>query len=248
MGRSQVVLILMPSAPSYGLAVLALNAVGASTLASRFQAVCPKKWHLSFSTVYIGVLAAIALWGGFVFNCRTIIGIQRAWLLSVPVGLVCGLASTVADRALTHWFMRQSARERALNAVGRTGPFASAKRVADPRVVVTSQPSVFVEHGFGLWPLITVAALEEIVHRGWILHACLMLPATSCRVVAMVLAFVFFALIHLRFGWCHVAGKFALGVLAFLSMTISGSVIAAITTHIWFNTKVWQTQSSGNQR
>ncbi|MGH8905167.1 MAG: CPBP family intramembrane glutamic endopeptidase [Egibacteraceae bacterium] len=92
----------------------------------------------------------------------------------------------------------------------------------------------------GLFGLASGGALEELSYRGFIAQICLQAPSVLLRAAALVATTAVFALSHVWFGWAHVAGKAALGIIA-LGLALSfQSVVPAMVAHVIFNTLAWR--------
>src|SRR5262249_19868568 len=93
-----------------------------------------------------------------------------------------------------------------------------------------------------LFSLVAVAILEEMLHRGWLLAICRTLPGMGWRITATAGMILAFALIHLPSGWPHVMGKAPLSFLTTVAVVGTGTVMAAIVAHVWFNVRIWSDQ------
>lgn len=242
------VLTLMPEAASYGIAVLVLNGISASSLAALLHRRWAADRGIRYSYVYSLVMLIIVLWGGLILDSRPLVGSPRSWLLGILLGGVGGVLATQADRAIrrladrryqepsTFRAGRRGAHQepRRLGTINRNGtPYGPNLQVLDDQVK---------HYGFTLWPLVAVATLEEMIYRGWLLEVCRLLPSGALSGVAVVATVLAFSLLHLPFGWPHVVGKTPLGVLALIGVLLTGSVVAAIVAHICFNVQVWHEQ------
>ena len=239
----------MPEATSYGIAILVLNGLGASSLAAFFYRRWVANLGIPYSRLYLVAMLLVVLWGGLIFGLAPLGGSPASWLISIPLGIMGGVAAAKADRAirrLTYW--RGSAPKRF--EPSRTRVPQNPKRVGSitGRKHTTSASNDREFHhgsegyGFSLWSLVALAALEEVFYRGWLLEVCRLLPSTTLGWAAIVATVLVFSLIHLPFGWPDVIGKVPLGILALIGVQLTGSVAAAIVTHIYFNVQFWWEQ------
>jgi membrane protease YdiL (CAAX protease family) len=107
------------------------------------------------------------------------------------------------------------------------------------RVQRTGAPSLDVARS-PLVALTAIGALEELVYRGVLLSACLLVPVAALRDAALAATVAAFALSHVWYGWPHVLAKLPLGVLALASALAFGTVLAAVAAHVVFNAAVWR--------
>jgi hypothetical protein len=243
-----MVLTLMPEAESYGIAVLVLNGISASSLAVLLHRWWAADRGIRYSHVYMFVMLIIVLWGGLILDSHSLIGAPHSWLLGIVLGGVSGLLATQADQAIRRFADRRYQEPSTFRA-GRRGAHQESRRWGTiNRNGTTYGPNLQalddqVKHyGFTLWQLIAVATLEEMIYRGWLLEVCRLLPSGALSGTAVTATLLAFSLLHLPFGWSHVVGKTPLGVLALISVLISGSVMAGIVAHVCFNVQVWHEQ------
>jgi Type II CAAX prenyl endopeptidase Rce1-like len=169
--------------------------------------------------VLTAVMAAVCAWGFTLFTPAELFGAPAwAWVAAVPVGLALGVAATRLDRAV----LRRS-RRRSRRAGAQRG--SSAGPPLDPRA-------------FPLWGDVSVGALEELIYRGFLVQAALLLAAPYAAPVLAATAAAY-ALSHIWFGWRHVAAKLPLSLLALGSTLALGTVLPALVAHVYFNARVW---------
>jgi membrane protease YdiL (CAAX protease family) len=218
---------LMPEAGSYGVAVLVLNGVSAPALAARLHGSWAVARGMTFARIYMVALGLVVVWGAFVFDARTVIGSSRSWLASVPIGMAAGLLAVRADHEVV-----LRAHRRRYRPVRSPGYNVSSGAIGDH----------LANHGFTLKLLLAAAVLEEMIYRGWLLEACRVLGSGLLCAAAMVTTVLAFSLAHLQFGWPHVLSKTPLSLLALAAVLLTGSVIAAVVAHLWFNLHAWRYQ------
>lgn len=239
---------LMRDSISYPVAILVLNGLGAPLLAARIDNLFRKGRPSKYLTIYVGVLITVVAWGAFVVNPLQAVGSFRGWLIAIPIGIAGGVLSTRLDRLIVRWAARREYASVSTMKTARQSmkikspPRASLEIAATRGDSPFPLPNSFAASSVGLLTLIAVAVLEEILHRGWIVQSCMFLPTNLCRGSAILIALTIFGLLHLQFGWPHVFGKFLLGAISLLGMTLTGSVTAAIVTHTWFNIRVFLDQ------
>lgn len=223
----------MPDAVrSYLTAILVLNALGAPGVAAMMHRTWAARRGVRYPYLYAGVLGLVALWGAGFLDTRTLVGEPSGWWAAIPVGFAAGHAATCADRAIVLLLIRRS------GLIGQTyhlaAPVVRQGTYVSP--ATTSQP----DDWGGLPLLVTVAVLEEIVFRGWLLQLARDLPPGPWQIAFLALTIAGFALLHIRFGWEHVLSKIPLGVISLVTVSVTGSVLPGVVTHVWFNIQVWR--------
>lgn len=88
--------------------------------------------------------------------------------------------------------------------------------------------------------LITGAVLEELVYRGAFQRFALTECAWPCAVLLLAAASAAFACSHLPFGWAQAAAKVPLSLMALTATLVTGTVLAAVVGHVWFNIRVYR--------
>ncbi|WP_167756569.1 CPBP family intramembrane glutamic endopeptidase [Amycolatopsis sp. CFH S0740] len=177
----------------------------------------------------------------------------------LPAGIAGGLVIIVADgaivRSLAGWERRTAASfgdaSRATRGEGAQQVRSLAPGSSEPRrrvVGIFKAKGTFVpsaeDYQVALGWLLSVAALEELVFRGVLVQAALLLPGIGWQAVAIAAGTVIFALSHVFFGWSQVLAKLPLSAVAILQTLLTGSVCGAIATHGIFNFYVWRYQKS----
>jgi hypothetical protein len=241
----------------YGPVAAVLGSLGSGSLAVVVRARFAVLRSGPFLPVYAAVLACVVVPGAFVLPIAWA-GHRWSLAVAIPLGLVAGEAARLADRAVVRRLLRRrqpitppSAGESRLTGVRPAGVGAAAP--APPRDPPAG-PGRAAESGraadtaFGLGWTLLVAVLEELAHRGLVVAACLRLHPASAAAAALLGAACWFGLLHLPFGWAHVAGKVPLGLLATAAALGAGTVFAAVVAHLWFNLRTWsetRTASAG---
>jgi len=87
---------------------------------------------------------------------------------------------------------------------------------------------------------VSIAALEEIIYRGFYTNIGLSLHNWSAVAFFLILITCAFSMLHIRFGWVQVLAKTPLGMLALGITLISGNVFSAIVLHSVFNVSAWR--------
>ena len=220
-------LIRIPDVERYATAILLLAGLGSSTLAIVVRQQLARFGAVGFFPSYALVLALVA--AGAAAIGRTLPLLPHSLggaLVSLPLGLVCGAAAFFADRAITRaWFRRQLRR--------RTTRSSSSFRAAAAAV-----PPRAADDAPRAW-LVTVGALEEIAFRGALLGWALTLPSPALSFAVVAAITIVFALTHVQFGWIHVLAKLPLSLITVAVSLATGSVLAAVLAHMFFNDRVW---------
>lgn len=250
----------IPEPVPYGLALLVVYGLGSFSAAFHLYSRYLVHSRISFWNVYAAVMLIVVASGFLLVDPARIFGASPlGWVLAAPVGLSMGWAACRADRAV-----RRRARRRWLNprrngpaaAPGRTGEVNWGLRV---RVTRASAPDAgprrrpislykdqravaagLVQGPLGLWSLIAVAALEEVIYRGLLVQVCWLIPNQALAALALAGTVAMFALTHVLFGWEQVLAKLPLGSLALLATLITGSVLAAVVAHVIVNVTIWR--------
>jgi membrane protease YdiL (CAAX protease family) len=243
---------------SYRLAIVIVFAIGAHSLAAHVHSRWLGTRGVGYSVVYIGVMALTVAFGFTVFSVDEMFGgTPLVFAISLCAGLALGAIAARSDRAIVRYFGRRArlAREGQLRpAHGSAGVESRVLRVetvptvgAIARRRPTGVPiarqtisSSTLDRRSGPAPFLAVAALEEMIHRGLLVQACVLLSSTPVEVAALMGCAVLFALVHVSFGWAQVIGKLPLSVVATVAVLAFGSLVVAIVAHSLFNLRIWR--------
>lgn len=257
---------LIPEAGSYGIVILVVYSLSAFSVTLQLYYRRLNEKGVNFALLYSGVMVFTISWGVLVLGPEHIFGDSViAWVLSLPIGLVVGSLAGWSDRAI----IRHLSRSRSMLKDGarqdrrsgmkhirhegvlqvRSTHIPVSRQIAKKRSLKLSQGEqnlrqVLANQQPGLWSLIAVAGLEEIIYRGLLVKACFLLPNSFLITGALVGTVMAFALSHIWYGWSHVFAKLPLGVLALLTAIGFGTVLPAIVAHMIFNRKVWIDRST----
>lgn len=243
---------IIPEARTYGVAIAAVLACTPFSIA----------WHLflrwfrwrgtPFVRVYGAVLLGVTAWGALIFG-RGIAPLPapddaRAWLASVALGLIAGIAAAWCDRAVVR-FLRRSARLRERSAatqrrrivqVRPVGGLTHARR-DDPFEKTRSARGPFsLQEEMSPGAVVFLGAMEEVVYRGILVQLCGLLVNPRLVAMALALSVVLFGLSHIEFGWPHVISKLPLGALALAAVLGTGFIVPALIAHVLFNVLVYR--------
>ena len=253
-------LIPIPEADTYGITLLIVFSLASFSVSAHLYSRWLAERGRSFIAIHCWVLAAISVWGLLILGPEGIVSRSAiAGALTIPVGIGCGIFAVWSDRAIVRGLSR---RRLLLNSRRRSSPAPRTGRYSETRAVtrmtpVSSGTRVVRSRGVNpggrdffarpedsiqtsLWLILLVAVLEELVFRGFIVQASLLLPHPALVAGAILASVVMFALSHLSFGWAHVAGKLPLGIVAALSVVALGTVAPAIIAHGLFNYQIWR--------
>ncbi|MFI5776944.1 CPBP family intramembrane glutamic endopeptidase [Nocardia sp. NPDC051570] len=215
------------------------------------RARCARLRRFSFLALYAALLLIVVAVG--------LTQLHMAWsgnrlglLCCIPLGALAGSSAVACDRViiakLRHTASRSGeqagksppARSGLVAGVRPAGVATGAAQALTPR---RDRPGDDVESvadsAFALGWVVLIAILEELGYRGLLLAACQRLHPTVVMGAAVLATLLWFGLIHLSFGWPHVAGKLPLGALALVGALVTGTVFTAVISHVWFNTQIW---------
>lgn len=261
--RRMLTRIPIPEGDSYGVALALIYGLGALPL----SALCHARWlagrGLGFPATYLCVLALVNLWGFVVVGEGVLLPHGRgAASAAVVTGVAAGWLAQQNDRMIIRYALRRNASVRSVATAEKMAgvPFrqgANAGLQANSALAGQARnrrklaPQRLAE-GWGDWRLAVSdstpglfglaagGALEELSYRGFILQICLQAPSVLLRTAGLVATTAVFALSHIWFGWAHVTGKAALGVLALGLALGFQSVVPAIVAHVTFNVLAWR--------
>jgi membrane protease YdiL (CAAX protease family) len=243
---------------AYRLAILVVFCLASHSLATHVHSRWLGRRGISYDAVYVSVMMLTASWGFTLFSPSRLFNLDPQVLaVSLLAGPFLGLAASISDRAI----VRHCVRRRLMNLaapVPRTGQrrhtrrgyrVASVTRVAVAGELARKRTLGLPADPLAMWqrnteqhfkalPLVLLAAFEELLYRGFLIHVCLMLH-TSLAILAVTGTVVAFALSHIVFGWPHVLAKFPLGLLTTISALTFSTVLAAIVAHVVFNLIMW---------
>lgn len=231
----------IPDPSGYGHAIFVVYSLGAASFAASMGLIGGLR-RFSFLQLYLAVLTGATAWGFLILPAGVPDGGSlQSIALFAGLGAVLGVAAMRCDRAIV--------RRSRLDAVMRdpsvlVGVSLARRATAAPgrQGVKPAAPSGSAIYGAGaLAGLIAVAALEELVFRGFYTRLCLGLPNLAAAALGLVAVTLFFATLHIRFGWIQVLAKAPLGVLALGVTLASGNIIPAIVLHATFNLGAWRT-------
>lgn len=187
--------ILIPEAHSYGIAILVLNGLGASTVAVHVHSRWLARMGVPFMLVYCSAMGVVVVWGLLVLDFSSIVGTPCSWVISIPLGLFVGRLARWSDCALLRCMASQQPGRQARHTKNPPASDISAS-VFHPEPVLVGEggdvrravgrywsrhqyESLPQEYQFGFCSMVTVAILEEVLHRGLLLHVCLLLSDTA---------------------------------------------------------------------
>ncbi len=237
---------------AYLVAVLVLCGLAPMALASHLHGrwIEPKAPQVPALAPYFVIMSALAVLG----LCLEGPGmVTDEWwpglVASVPVGYLIGRIAWHADRRITARLAGRwgaAARPRANHASGPARPVGIAAIGKESREACRtvssnrwSRTEQVRETRVGLWWLVVGAVLEEIVYRGALGHVPLGTQPWPLEGVALAGASVAFALSHLPFGWSQAIAKLPLSAITLAATLATGSVLAAVIGHTWFNVRVF---------
>jgi CAAX prenyl protease-like protein len=233
-----------------------VSSLGAIALAAEFSRRWLGRRGVRVLDVYAAVLGLPCVWGFALFGLDRVIGGDRVvWALGVPVGFAAGIGASWCDRRILRFANR--------HAMHQERPATTARRVLAPPTTSlqrrpfggaltrerralrggsqSSPPSaLYMRREIRPVTVAAVAIVEELVYRGALTQACLLLPERWLAALALTAVTLSFALTHVWFGWSQVLAKVPLSALALGSTLALGSVVPAITAHTLFNLKVWR--------
>ncbi|MBV9786969.1 MAG: CPBP family intramembrane metalloprotease [Chloroflexi bacterium] len=244
---------------AYELAILVVLSLCSFSLAAEMHGRWLAVRGIKIQAVYCGVLSFVCLWALLVIHPRQILGGSGlALALSVPAGLVLGAVAGRIDRAVIRHSNRQHLRQTYKATLSRQADLRARRptqplrpRVTPAVALVDGRRTLGLQriqqnawqpqsgHEFGLWGVITVAVLEELIYRGFLVAVCFLLPGPLLIGLALAGTVAVFALSHIWFGWVHVVAKLPLGIVALLAVLTLGTVLPAVIGHVFFNVKVW---------
>lgn len=236
----------IPDASPIAVATALSLCLGARPLAGRLQGrVAPRRDTVA-RWCYPGVLAVIAVYGGWAIGLagRRLDG--RGVILAVAVGLLAGWAASRLDRWITRRALRQLiARPRRPTAVSSKpggGSSASCRRrgLARARAEVTSWSSSRRLTEQRLAGLVTIAVLEETIFRGVITQAALDTSSPFLQIGVLAAGCLAFALSHAWFGPGQFSAKAGLAIATLLALFVTGTLLAPIVAHVLVNVHAWE--------
>lgn len=243
----------------YRLAIFVVYGLSSHSLAAHLHS----RWlHgrgiISYTAAYAAVMGFTVFWGFTIFSPRELVGDSvNAWVVSLPLGVVIGVIAGWSDRAIVRSLSRRrfvdemggqpivrrtgqrSHRVRRVTHFPVAGQLARRRALGLPGAQQTMWPSAG-DRPFGLLPLLVVATLEELIYRGLLVQAALLLPSDFMVALALAGSVISFALSHISFGWPHVAAKLPLSALALIAVISLGTVLPAILAHLVFNARIWR--------
>lgn len=227
-------LTLTPDAHAYAVALAVTYSLSCAWLAGLAVTRWPRARAAGFLPVYAAMLGAVATLSVWALDPQPVTGASLAQVvLGVPVGLAAGAAAVAAEvRVVRAVGSRSRAGRRARRAsTPRSAVAVYGEGEDDPRRPARrldrTRPAVAL--------LLAVAALEEILFRGLLLHLALSLPGVAVAAVTVVGVVLAFALTHIAFGWTEVLAKLPLSALATVAVLATGSVTAAVVAHAVIN-------------
>lgn len=205
--------------------------LGGSTLAVYLQVIIFSLQKISFACVYAGVIGILTAVSLFFCPLGAWVPDQAGLLIvSAPAGWLIGYLAARADS----FVIRIANRKRITNYRLHPGPQPKPSGSNRDWASYANNRAGF------LFPLLLIAAGEEILFRGVLLNFCLAagsLPLISFWLLCLVLAF---ALIHIQMGWPNVLAKIPLSLLTTLSVLLFKGVLVAIIAHGVFNSMAWE--------
>lgn len=249
------ILTLIPEADTYGLAILVIYGLSSSALAVRLHSRWLSNLGLEFLHTYSIVLAFTGMWGLLIFEAQSIFSSSPIrWVLSSAIGLALGPIAVWSDRAINRFLFRRRKpenaytnnksqqliynRQRLIQVKAKRG--GGLNQIAKRGTVSSRDTNGSDLEKMTLWSLLTVAVLEEIIFRGWLITVCFSLPGKIWVAIGIFITLIVFCLSHIQYGWLQVIGKLPLGVVALVPVLITDSVSGAITAHLFFNAKMFR--------
>ncbi|MBB5342005.1 CPBP family intramembrane glutamic endopeptidase [Tunturiibacter gelidoferens] len=191
----------------YATAILVLLTIGSASLAQKVDDIFGVHRRLSIVSVHLAILALLAL----VAICsHRISGILphsgRNFILLCIAGIMLGSVAVRADRFV-------------LQITLGTGNFLAPRSLSWSALLMSA----------------TVAFLEELMFRGYLVQLCLSIPFLLLSGMALLFSALLFAITHIYYGYEQVLAKLPLSILALLSVLTTHTLLAAIVAHVVFN-------------
>ncbi len=265
-------LTLTPEAHLYAIATLAVCALCSNELAYYLRGRVKMLERLPFLYVYVAIMALVVGCSTQVLDLPAMI-MGLSWittlLLALPAGLVAGWIAwrleLTTKRQLRKYSVRRQLRSRQNRALyGGAGsrapggywpqgslhfvrPELSSSQAAlvQPNAKRGASRSI-TRRQLLIW-LLAAGILEEVLFRGVIVYLDLRLPSITLVIAGLSASVLVFALSHLRLGYGDALTKFLLGLLALLVVLLTGTIIAAMIAHAFFNLCAWQAAPEGGE-
>lgn len=240
---------------------LILLSLGSFTLANHMYARWGKESSgcLSFMAVHVWVKGFIVVFGFLIVSPAQLFPVNSfsLQLLSVPIGIASGWTMVYLERRLSRFYYRRQFSSGSTAAYRTPVPGEHLRSLRGRRVVVSSTRRISPLHRFNLKPTVTprancidlslvtlVAIFEEIIFRGFLVHACQSLPNGPLLAACLSGTVVAFGLSHVSLGWHQFAAKTALGMITLSVTLLTNSLVAAIIAHIFLNVSAWKETTS----
>jgi len=166
---------------------------------------------------------------------------ERAWYALV---LAVVVVAAIAGAGVSPWPVRLDWMSIGVLAAAPAAGFVAyridqriVRRLSGPARMIGREPSA-------LPLLMAIAVLEELVYRGLLLDFCFRLPGFGWQVTGVAGMTIWFALVHVWYGWVHVAAKAPLSIVATALALLGGGPAAAVLAHVMFNYQICRRGSS----
>jgi membrane protease YdiL (CAAX protease family) len=210
-----------------------LLTVGGASLSIYLQTLFESFRKVNFVFIYAILLIVISLYSLIYITPVNLIRFNPINIgVSVILGLVAGYVATWLDRVI----IRQSNRLLIEELRSRKKNIQESN-TTNSSVVWNMKSNNSRPH---LIPLLVVGGLEEYMFRGVLVSMCIYSSNNEIMFYALIIALtVIFSLMHIQMGWTNVLSKTPLGILTVVLVLSTGSLIAPIIAHCFFNWKVW---------
>jgi len=244
------------------LAILLLYSAGSTPLAAHILLSQYFKASISFWMLRNGVLLMVVAWGFVTIGIPPLVDDSVPGLLaSSLLGVLAGCIASWGDRTLVrHMWRRQrlDARHNSnplsnltrprLTIFGSSGPVPTARGpIGQTQVNLLRGRQAAERVGYSadvtLFALVTVAVLEEIIYRGFVVAVVQRFANPYLVGLALTASVLVFALSHAHFGWPHILGKCLLGALTMTVVLLCGVTMPAILAHLILNIRSWRDQA-----
>jgi len=244
-----------PEVYSFILAIAIIYSLGSFSLALHIKTkLLPGAGRYRFWEVHLFVLVLVVIWGLMAFDLRNLlISREFSYITIVITGVAFGFIAVYLDRFIVRKIFRKTTLRTNNN---RTKAKKSLVERYRSRLTVEVKPLDAIDKKgietplhinkntretlVNLFVILGIAILEEILYRGYLVQASLMLDNIYLIAIALSASVLAFSLAHIQFGWAHVFGKLPLGILALASVLVLGSIVSAIIIHCLFNYIVWK--------
>jgi hypothetical protein len=201
------ILTLTPDQYAYLTAIVIVLTVGSTSLAQKIGDALAGRCRLPIIAIHLIILAMLSSTAIYLWGMpRLLPGSPGTLATYVALGFLLGLVAVSLDRFI----------------LGRIPGAAYVKRSLRRSVVA-------------LLVSATVAFLEEIMFRGYLLDLCFVAQYNIMIGIGVATSTVAFAITHAYAGPTQVLAKLALSLITLISTLLSGFTITAIVIHVIFN-------------